>query len=341
MSAAPQQADPDLVAMVDTVLGEHRPATDRQPGMLDRQLWSLLDSLGLTRLTSSEDRGGSGGTWHDAAALLESAAAHRLQLPLAEHDLLAGWALEAAGLPPLGGLTTLGLVGRDGRARQVPWASAADHVVLIVVDGAPPRLEVFAAAELRIEPGHNLAGEARDTVHATGRSAVTATISQDTVDALHHRAALVRAVQASGAMGAAIGLTVTHVRDRVQFGRPLAKFQAVQHRLAEAAAEAALARSATWAAVDEAVETDFRGSGLPVSVAVARSCVGHAGSAVVRAVHQLHGAIGTTREHPLHQLTVPILAWTNENGTVGEFDALLTRTVVTAGTEVWDLVARA
>ncbi len=341
MSSAPQQADPDLVAMVDRVLAEHRPAPDRHPGVLDRELWNLLDSLGLTRLTVPESRGGSGGTWHDAAALLETAAAHGIQLPLAEHDLLAGWALEASGLPPLDGLTTLGFLGSNDVARQVPWASAADQVVLVGVGGAAARLEVYAAAEFAVEPGHNLAGEPRDTVRITSRSAMTATVPQGMVEALRHRAALVRAVQASGAMGAAIGMTMTQVSDRVQFGRSLATFQAVQHRLAEAAAEAALARSATWAAVDEAVETNFRGPGLPVSVAAARSCVGQAGSAVVRAAHQLHGAIGTTREHPLHQFTVPILAWTNEYGTVAEFDALLTRAVVAAGPEVWALVTRA
>jgi acyl-CoA dehydrogenase len=125
-------------------------------------------------------------------------------------------------------------------------------------------------------------------------------------------------VQICGALDAAVAATVRHTTDRVQFGRSLSQFQAVQHRLADAAAEAALARAATWAALDEAVSTDFAGPGLDVSIAVARSCAGHAGSVVV----------GTTREHSLHQLPVPILAWTNEFGTVAEFDEFLTRAAI-------------
>ena len=154
------------------------------------------------------------------------------------------------------------------------------------------------------------------------------------------RGALMRAVQMTGAMDAAVDLTVRHAAERRQFGRPLAAFQAVQHLAADAAAEAALARAATDAALTQAVATQFAGDGLLFSVAVARSVCGHSGSAVVRNAHQVHGAIGTTREHLLHRVTMPILAWTNDFGSVAEWDAVLEQAARDAGdVGLWELVS--
>jgi alkylation response protein AidB-like acyl-CoA dehydrogenase len=154
------------------------------------------------------------------------------------------------------------------------------------------------------------------------------------------RGALMRAVQMTGAMDAAVDLTVRHASERKQFGRPLAAFQAVQHLAADAAAEAALARAATDAALTQAVATQFAGDGLLFSVAVARSVCGHSGSTVLRNAHQVHGAIGTTREHILHRLTMPILAWINDFGSVAEWDALLEAAAREAGgAGLWELVS--
>lgn len=154
------------------------------------------------------------------------------------------------------------------------------------------------------------------------------------------RGALMRAVQMTGAMDAAVDLTVRHAAERKQFGRPLAAFQAVQHLAADAAAEAALARAATDAALMRAVATRFAGDGVLFSIAVARSVCGHSGSAVVRNAHQVHGAIGTTKEHVLHRVTMPILTWASDFGSVAEWDALLAQAAREAGPAgLWELVS--
>jgi acyl-CoA dehydrogenase len=154
------------------------------------------------------------------------------------------------------------------------------------------------------------------------------------------RGALMRAVQMTGAMDAAVDLTTQHATERTQFGRPLAAFQAIQQLTADAAAEAALARAATDAALTQAVTTQFTGQPLTISIAIARSVCGHAGSTVIRNAHQVHGAIGTTQEHPLHRVTMPILAWTNDFGTVPEWETLLTQTARQAShTGLWELIS--
>jgi acyl-CoA dehydrogenase len=275
------------------------------------------------------------------------AAAHGIQLPLVEHDLLATWLLAEVGHDPSAGITTIGWADADATSVVVPWAAVADQILVVSVEPSGAyRVRIVAAADVTIEPRSNLAGQPRDLV--TGLQPGNGIGLEPTTGmSLRHRAALIRAVQMCGAMDAAVTATVRHTTERVQFGRALSQFQTVQHRLAEAGAEAALARAATRAALVEAVATDFVGAGVEIAIAAARSCAGHAGSVVVRAAHQLHGAIGTTREHHLHRVTVPILAWTNEYGTVPAFDDLLTRAAIGAETAaadgpaagVWSLVS--
>lgn len=58
-----------------------------------------------------------------------------------------------------------------------------------------------------------------------------------------------------------------HVSTRNQFGRPLARFQAVQNLVADMAAESALARAATEAALDASIRSDWAGEDLPFRIA--------------------------------------------------------------------------
>ncbi|WP_349268427.1 acyl-CoA dehydrogenase [Mycolicibacterium parafortuitum] len=322
--------DPALAEMMDAVLAEHG---------TDAGLWRRLDDLGLVRLTGAEESGGSGAGWNEAAELLSAAVRHGVRIPLAEHDLLACWLLERVGLPCDSAVRTVCVLDGDGRAVGVPWASRADRIVVVWPHGDGHAVADVAADMLTITPGANMIGEPRDSVHAdtgalTGAAVPTAALTQ-----LWHRSALVRAVQICAALDRALALSVEHASSRQQFGRPLAKFQAVQHQIADIAAEAALARSATEAALSRAAATDWTGDDLEFLVAAARSCAGHATTVVVRGAHQVHGAIGTTREHRLHEFTRAALAWRSEFGSVRYWDARLTDMALQAGPgRLWGLI---
>jgi alkylation response protein AidB-like acyl-CoA dehydrogenase len=230
-AARPGTVDPDFAELVETVFADHAAtvAADAPLDVEDPALAARLEELGLARLTTPEDAGGSGATWHEAAVVLRAAARHGLAVDAVLADLVPD--------------------DLDPQERSV-------------------------------------------------------------------RLGLATAVAMTGAMDAAVDLTIRHVRERTQFGRPLAAFQAVQSLVADAASEAALARAATDAALAEAVEHGFTGTQLATSVAAARSVCARSGSVVVRATHQAHGAIGTTLEHALHRLTMPLLTWTTAAGPV-------------------------
>jgi len=341
--------DPDLVATIRDLLAASAPTPrDPETGVgFDAALWDKLDALGLARLTGAEDEGGSGAGWHESAALLGEMASAAVALPVAEHDLLAGWLLRAAGLPVDGRRRTVGFIEWDteGRelARAVPWARHAESVVLVSsADGGRTVTDV-PVSSLEISPGLNLAGEPRDDVRVPAGDLTGPVVTDDVAHELFHRAGLVRAVQVAGALERCLTLTLEHTTTRSQFGRPISRFQAVQHLLADIAAETSLARAAVDAAVRVAAARDAGtpDASLAFPVAVARSCAGHAASVVVRQAHQLHGAIGTTLEHDLHRFTLPALAWRSEYGSTHTWDRRVAELATSAGADgLWGLITR-
>jgi acyl-CoA dehydrogenase len=332
--------DPALLDMMNAVFAEYR-ATHPPADTVERdiELWRRLDELGLVRLTGAEQSGGSGAGWYEAAELLSAAVRHRVRIPLAEHDLLACWLLEAAEMPAGDAVRTVCLLDDQGVANAVPWAAGADRVVVVWQTAGEYHAADVDAHRLEITKGANVIGEPRDTVVVDpgvlqGPPVATALVAQ-----LRLKSALARSVQVCAALDWILELSIEHVTSRIQFGRPLSRFQAVQHQISDIAAEAALARAATEAALIAAVTSQWSARNLDFLVAVARSCAGHAASVVVRNAHQVHGAIGTTREHRLHEFTRAALAWRSEFGSVQHWDDQVTRAALGAGPGgLWSLI---
>lgn len=338
--SAGTSVDGALVDMMGAVFADHR---EKHPPTAtiqrDPDLWRRLDELGLVRLTGPEQRGGSGASWYEAAELLAAAAHHGVRIPLAEHDLLACWLLETSGIPADGAVRTVCVLDNQGTATEVPWAASADRIVVVWRAEGGRQVADVAAEQLTITPGCNLIGEPRDAVAADPASLRGVPVTAASLTELRLKGALVRSIQVSAALDRILHMCVEHVTARVQFGRPLAKFQAVQNLISDIAAEAAIARAATEAALHAAVVGEWSTPELNFLVAVARSCAGHATSVVVRNAHQVHGAIGTTREHRLHEFTRAALAWRSEFGPVRYWDEQVTDAALYASAgDLWSLI---
>ncbi|WP_417321016.1 acyl-CoA dehydrogenase family protein [Emcibacter sp.] len=130
-----------------------------------------------------------------------------------------------------------------------------------------------------------------------------------TGDMLMKYGAYLRTCQISGAILACLEKTVEYTRDRKQFGRQLSKFQAIQHQLALLTEEAAAVASASAAA---AVALDRSDGNFEVSCAKLRA--NQAAGLVAGISHQLHGAIGITKEFGLYHHTQRLWAWRAEFG---------------------------
>lgn len=116
------------------------------------------------------------------------------------------------------------------------------------------------------------------------------------------------AAEIVGTADAALAITLDYVKRRRQFGRAIGSFQAVQHRLAECAVWIEGSRWLTR----EAAALDAPGEASAVAAAHAAA----AASRIFQESHQLHGAMGFTREHPLHVWSMRLQALRLEAGGV-------------------------
>jgi alkylation response protein AidB-like acyl-CoA dehydrogenase len=110
------------------------------------------------------------------------------------------------------------------------------------------------------------------------------------------RGILALCAEALGLMEAAKAATITHLQTRMQFGQPLARFQALQHRMASLLIEVEQARSAV---VNAAAALDGERLAREKALSAAKHSIGRIGTLVAEACVQLHGGIGMTWELPL------------------------------------------
>lgn len=284
-------------------------------------VWAALAEVGLPWVSVPESAGGVGGSLADALAVLTLAGRFAAPVPLAETGVLAGWLLASAGLAVGEGPATvapgwpadslrLDDAGRlNGVLHGVPWARAAERIVVLVAGSGGSQVAVVNPAATAITTHPNLAGEPRDTVHLDNVVPESLAPSGLSEQDYRRRGALTRVALAAGALGKAGELSLRYTSERKQFGQAVRRFQLVQAHLVHTAQDAelvAMACAAATAAV-EAGAGDFE-------IATARAVTAAATQSATRSAHQAHGAMGMTREYPLHHFTRRLWAWRTEFG---------------------------
>jgi acyl-CoA dehydrogenase len=309
----------------------------------NHDLWKTLADSGLTLLSTPESRGGSGAGLREAAVVLESSGYHAAPVPLAENDLLASWLLGVVDLPVSTGAMTAAVSSQrllEGQLASpvdgVPWAEHAE-VIVIAGDG-------FVAAvprELAIVGSHaDVAGQPvgqllLDQPLATDQYR---TIESTPIQEFRLRGALARAHQSCGALTRALDLACEHAQRREQFGRPIAKFQAVQALIASSAGAVSVAKTAAQFAMDVISTHGFDSRHGQFAVAVAKIESARAATLVARNTHQVHGAIGFTLDHRLRHFTTRALAWRSEFGTPRQWQHTLGQMALDSQSDIWEFV---
>ena len=284
---------------------------DRTDARFD-EVWEAVDEAGFGILLLDETAGGFGGDWADFFAVMREAGRHALPAPVGEYAL-ATWSATAAGLElPAGCVSVATDVEGDvtgsvfnGVLRRIPWGRYAENIIAV----SSGNVMLLPLASASIEEHENPAGEPRDDAILTDVEVVTAKIDVD----LQARAGLMRVGQISGAVDSALEMSIEYANSRKQFGRPLAKFQAVQQNLAVFASEAAAVNCAGQAAA-LACDRDATGDGAQFELAAAKLRVNMAVDKATAIAHQVHGAIGFTEEYPLQRLTRRLMGWRSEFG---------------------------
>ena len=146
----------------------------------------------------------------------------------------------------------------------------------------------------------------------------------------------------AGAMGHALALSVEHVNTRQQFGRPLGKFQAVQQSLAVMACEVRAVEASAAALAARLDEMNLDATAADFEIAAAKLRANRAVGVVTAIAHQVHGAIGFTKEYDLHRATISLMRWRSAHGNDAYWAQRLGRQVAgLGGRSLWEaLTAR-
>ncbi|WP_127817762.1 acyl-CoA dehydrogenase family protein [Microbacterium sp. CPCC 204701] len=264
-------------------------------------IWAELAELGVMGAAVPEEFDGLGLPAEVLAPILELAGRHALAIPLLETlavalpllTLTSDEELRRTWLPALAAGELRAAV-QYAPGDPVAFGATAD-LLLLRERGCwslVPAAAVEADALASIDPARPLA-----KVRVADVARVPIPLSDDARDAVESSIEVGVASALVGVSARILEMTVEHVAQRQQFGRPIGSFQAVKHKLADIWMAVESARSASWYAAHRACVPDGDGE-LPS--AVARVAAVQAADLAGQDGLQLHGAIGFTWEYPLH-----------------------------------------
>ena len=293
----------------------------------DRELWKALAEAGLLATAVPEAHGGAGLGFLEVAAILEQVGRHAAPVPLYETLVLGALplaefgsdALQQAWLPRVArgeAILTAALLGdapvRAERAGDgwrlsgtrlcVPAAEIADAILVPAETGSATSVFLVEtrAQGVKLTPIPTTSGQPESLVELSGVPGTLVGREGDgakIVEWISLRATSALCMVTLGACESAMELTKEYAKTRKQFDQPIAMFQAVGHRAADAYIDTEAVRLTAW----QAAWRISQGLDASVQVSVAKFWASDGGKRVVHAAQHLHGGVGVDREYPLHR----------------------------------------
>jgi alkylation response protein AidB-like acyl-CoA dehydrogenase len=282
-----------ILESVGVILARHagveRAVALAAEGGYDHELAKALDEAGFLEVATETGA-------LEGALVVEAVAAAAAVTSTAAEVLVA---------PMLTGRKLTGPIALAEAGSDAPARYAADARTLLLAEGDEARL-------VRLAPGaiptvRSWYGYPMGRVDAAALPAGES-LGRGSAERLGAWWRVALAVECVGSMASALDVTVDYLKDRRQFGRPIGSFQAVQHRLAGCFVRVEGARWLAYEAVSLGAPAE--------AAALAAGYAGLAAQLLFNETHQLSGAIGYTREHPLHAHSMRLQALRLELGGV-------------------------
>jgi alkylation response protein AidB-like acyl-CoA dehydrogenase len=331
-----QQEIQGLAAQIlgDKVTHERLKEIEASPDWFDRDLWAELVKAGLVGIALPEDVGGGGFGILEAGLILEEIGRTVAPVPylptvvlgampiaefgsdeqrkrllpgVAEGDTILTAALtEPLNVNPLDPTTVAEHVAGSWQLRGAKTLVPAAHLAstVLVPAATPDGIGVFLVdpkdPDVELVREISTTGEPVWTVDLDGAPGEPLGELADGARTLQRMIDLATAGLCMTALGVceqALKMTAEYTSTREQFERPLAAFQAVAQRAADAYIDTEGVRLTAWQAVWRLAE------GLPAAneLAVAKFWAAEGGQRVVHAAQHLHGGIGVDVDYPLHR----------------------------------------
>lgn len=320
--------------LTDRVTPERLREVETSASRVDEQLWAELATAGLLAAVLPEPDGGAGLGMAGLCVLLEEQGRRVAPLPLwpaltgaltvaaygtgAQRsqllpDLMDGTnrltvALEEFGpAEPLAPRTSAAADGPgwriSGVKAVVPAPAGARHVLVTAATQSGPGLFLVASDATGVSweyaetTSHDMS--AHLTLHDTPAEPVGVPGDGAAAHLVRNAFVALAAVQ-TGVADGALAHAAGHLREREQFGRPLATFQAVQHQLADCYIDIEAMRVTLWQAVDALAEP-FDAVSADRAAMVAKWWATEGGLNTVHRVQHVHGGIGVDIDYPVHR----------------------------------------
>ncbi|MEA2949993.1 MAG: hypothetical protein QOI40_5323 [Alphaproteobacteria bacterium] len=305
------------------------------------ELWAEFAELGWLGLPFATEDGGSGGGAVELSILMTAFGKHLVIEPYLATVVLGGGLVASLGsagersaiLPDvIAGQRRLAFAHEDRGApmraqrrsdgymlqgiKKVVLGGAMADMLLVSAELAPGRTGVFVLPRetrgLTLRPYRMVDGSRAADIDLTDVTVPSSALlggnedAASSVEAVLHRAIAALSADAVGAIAAMVKATVDYTRTRVQFGQPIANFQALQHRLVALKIKEEEARAAALFAT---LSLDGPAAARARAISGAKAKIGRCARAVHQDAVQLHGAIGTTNELALGGYAKRLIAY--------------------------------
>ncbi|QNO29162.1 acyl-CoA dehydrogenase family protein [Sphingopyxis sp. OPL5] len=262
-------------------------------------MWRAFAESGFLDALVPEERGGAGLPLSEVQPLWMALGRHAVPLPVGETMIARALLADAPEAP-------VALAVAEGAAVVVPCGLVAAHLLVESGDGLH-----------LIEAKGEATGVPASLAARFDLAALPAPVVPAPEGSLRGLAAILRAALIAGAAERLTAMTATYANERVQFGKPIGRQQALQQQMAVMAEEMVAARVASQLGCAGAFPPSL------VAAATAKSVASRAAACVAATAHAVHGAIGISEEYDLQLFTRRLHEWRLADGSETYWNRLL------------------
>ena len=271
-------------------------------------MWQEIAASGFLDALVDEAAGVAGLSLAEVCPLIMALGAHAVPLPVADTMVARALLAKAGHAAPDGPI-----VLASGLAQPVPGALVANHV-LVDTGEALVLAEIAAFSPAPTGAHHDLA--ARLSAPGSGPTGNSIHLPRP-AHGLRPLAAAMRAALIAGAAARVADMTTAYANERVQFGKPIGRQQALQQLLAVMAEDMIACRIAAQLGLSGGLDVP------PALAATAKATTSAAAARIAATAHAAHGAIGISEEYDLQLFTRRLHAWRLADGSEGYWAAQL------------------
>ena len=304
-----------------------------------KTLKNEIISSELTKLLVKEDLGGAGMTLTDIIPIIQLSAQYGTPIPFIE-TIISNFLLSELNIKAENDFITLTnkteniLIKKNkisGNFKSIPYLHLAEKI-LVETEFKNQKYIILFKKGGKLTLQKNFLSEPKFDLDASELEIISMMEKPEPID-VQNLLINVRSIQSFGAMEKILKLCIEYCSQRKQFGRTLSKFQMIQNHISEIALEVA----ASGASLSTLKNNNKNFYNLK-STAIPKIRTGIASGKVIALSHQVHGAMGFTKEYELSYFTKALNSWRNEFGNEIYWQNILGKLFLNQNKNFWEFL---